>query len=242
MSAPAFADPARESQAVFRAILDAIARPGTVLALRRARSRRRRRSAAAAAALLTLADFETPLWLAPVVRRGRGRRLAEIPHRRAARALAGPAAFALVDAEADALDLARFASGTADYPDRSTTIVAQLARSRAAGSCGSRARAAGRSGAARVTPAHGFPRAMAANGGGFPLGVDLILAAGDEVAALPRSTRIIGRRLMYVAVKGGERAIRNAHALLADRRRGDGRRPRSRSRRSTSSSPSPSTG
>ena len=26
---------------------------------------------------------------------------------------------------------------------------------------------------------------------------------------------------MYVAVKGGERAIRNAHALLADKRRGD---------------------
>ena len=26
---------------------------------------------------------------------------------------------------------------------------------------------------------------------------------------------------MYVAVKGGERAIRNAHALLADRRRGN---------------------
>src|SRR5277367_6117542 len=30
-----------------------------------------------------------------------------------------------------------------------------------------------------------------------------------------------GRGLMYVAVKGGERAIRNAHALLADVRRGD---------------------
>jgi alpha-D-ribose 1-methylphosphonate 5-triphosphate synthase subunit PhnI len=26
---------------------------------------------------------------------------------------------------------------------------------------------------------------------------------------------------MYVAVKGGEAAIRNAHRLLADRRRGD---------------------
>jgi len=26
---------------------------------------------------------------------------------------------------------------------------------------------------------------------------------------------------MYVAVKGGERAIENAHALLADARRGD---------------------
>jgi alpha-D-ribose 1-methylphosphonate 5-triphosphate synthase subunit PhnI len=30
---------------------------------------------------------------------------------------------------------------------------------------------------------------------------------------------------MYVAVKGGERAIRNAHALLADKRRGDRRTP-----------------
>ena len=31
---------------------------------------------------------------------------------------------------------------------------------------------------------------------------------------------------MYVAVKGGERAIANAHALLANRGRGDSRLPR----------------
>ena len=30
---------------------------------------------------------------------------------------------------------------------------------------------------------------------------------------------------MYVAVKGGEKAIRNAHALLAEKRRGDTRVP-----------------
>jgi len=30
---------------------------------------------------------------------------------------------------------------------------------------------------------------------------------------------------MYVAVKGGERAIENAHTLLADARRGAARRP-----------------
>ena len=40
---------------------------------------------------------------------------------------------------------------------------------------------------------------------------------------------------MYVAVKGGERAIRNAHALLADVRRGDRATPESRRRISTSS-------
>ncbi len=39
---------------------------------------------------------------------------------------------------------------------------------------------------------------------------------------LPRTTRITERgALMYVAVKGGEAAIANAHRLLADRRRGD---------------------
>ena len=42
---------------------------------------------------------------------------------------------------------------------------------------------------------------------------------------------------MYVAVKGGENAIDNAHRLLADARRGDPRRAGNlRSRRSTSSS------
>ena len=45
---------------------------------------------AAAAALLTLADFETPLWIAPsfAAASGRGRRLSHVPHRRAARAVA----------------------------------------------------------------------------------------------------------------------------------------------------------
>ncbi len=48
---------------------------------------------------------------------------------------------------------------------------------------------------------------------------------------------------MYVAVKGGERAIRNAHALLADKRRGDRGDARARRpRRSTNSSRSPSIG
>jgi len=47
---------------------------------------------------------------------------------------------------------------------------------------------------------------------------------------------------MYVAVKGGERAIRNAHALLADKRRGDRATPELTRSRSRSNSPSPSSG
>ncbi len=84
----------------------------------------------------------------------------------------------------------------------------------------------GASQARRSFAPHRFPTTLSRNGaanrGGFPLGVDLILAAGAKLACLPRSVVISGEaRLMYVAVKGGERAIANAHALLADERRGD---------------------
>ena len=47
---------------------------------------------------------------------------------------------------------------------------------------------------------------------------------------------------MYVAVKGGERAIENAHRLLAEERRGDPEVPELSLARSSSSSPSRWTG
>ncbi len=37
-----------------------------------------------------------------------------------------------------------------------------------------------------------FLAQWARNRAGFPLGVDLILVAGDRIACLPRSTRILG--------------------------------------------------
>ncbi len=80
-----------------------------------------------------------------------------------------------------------------DYPDRSTTIVLQL-RSLSRGVLLWLA-GPGIHGDAtlRADPLpHGFREQWQANAVAFPLGVDLILAAGDEVAALPRSTRITG--------------------------------------------------
>ena len=85
MSALAFADPTFESQAAFRRIMRALSAPGTILTCGRGAAppaplAARRRGAA----LLTLADFETPLWIAPSFPRS-GRRLSCLPHRRAAR-------------------------------------------------------------------------------------------------------------------------------------------------------------
>src|SRR5271166_1858742 len=126
VSTLAFADPVFESQAAFRAILAAMARPGAILACGEGLAPPAPLSPAAAAAILALADFETPLWIAPSLLAGEiasylkfntGAPLAASPDK---------AAFALIDAAADALRLADFAQGTQEYPDRSTTIVVQL--------------------------------------------------------------------------------------------------------------------
>ena len=67
MSALAFADPTFESQTAFRRIMRAMSAPGTILACGEALAPPPPLARAAAAALLTLADFETPLWIAPRV-------------------------------------------------------------------------------------------------------------------------------------------------------------------------------
>lgn len=193
MSAPAFADPARDSQAAFRVILDAIARPGTVNPCGAALAPPAPLGQAAAGVLLTLADFETPLWLAPAFAKGEAAAWLAF-HTGARRApSAGEASFALVDAADGDIDLARFAQGTPDYPDRSTTVILQLDSLRRGESL--RLAGPGVRGEAtlRMDPLpRDFRGLWAANGATFPLGVDLILAAGAEVAALPRSTRIVG--------------------------------------------------
>ena len=191
MSALAFADPTFESQAAFRRIMRALSAPGTILACGEALAPPPPLARAAAATLLTLADFETPLWIAPSFPAAIGDYLAF--HTGAPRAAApDKAAFALVDLSVDALDLARFASGTAEYPDRSTTIVIQPSSF----AIGPRLRLSGPGIKGESTLAvsplpKDFVAQWAANRAGFPLGVDLIFVADDRLAALPRSTAII---------------------------------------------------
>ena len=194
MSALAFADPAFESQAAFRAILRAVASPGAIESCGLGLAPPSPLSPAAAAAILTLADFETPLWIAPSLAEG-GEAAAYIKFHSGAPLAASPrdAAFALLDLERHGLDLKSFAQGAQDYPDRSTTIVAQtrsLARR-----TGMRISGPGVRGTADIEfgqrPAD-FLSQWEANRSTFPLGVDLILAHGAELAALPRSVRVAG--------------------------------------------------
>jgi alpha-D-ribose 1-methylphosphonate 5-triphosphate synthase subunit PhnH len=194
MSALAFADPAFESQAAFRAILKAIASPGAIEACGRGLAPPSPLCPAAAAAILTLADFETPLWIAPSFA-ANDELVAYLKFHTGAPRAAAPdaAAFALIQLESDALDLKSFAQGAPEYPDRSTTIVAQtrsLARRSDMRITGPGVRETAEIVFAPIPP--DFLSQWQANHSTFPLGVDLILAHGCELAALPRSVRVTG--------------------------------------------------
>ncbi|HMK81835.1 MAG TPA: phosphonate C-P lyase system protein PhnH [Xanthobacteraceae bacterium] len=192
MVAAAFSDPVLAAQATFRAVLDASARPGTVVALTQALSVPAPLAAGAGAIALTLCDHDTPVWLdaplaaAPAVgewlRFHTATRLTDNP--------AG-AAFALVSDARALPPFETFNPGTLEYPDRSTTLVVQVESFDAGtpfvlagpGIAGARA--------IRVAslPADIAAR-LAANRRLFPRGVDLLLVAGSAIMALPRTTRV----------------------------------------------------
>jgi alpha-D-ribose 1-methylphosphonate 5-triphosphate synthase subunit PhnH len=190
MTAAAFDAQALGAQATFRALLDALSRPGTARTLGPdLPAPPPGMGAGLYAAILALADFETTVWLAPEfaetapdLRFQVGARLVDAP---------ADAAFALA-ADGTALPpLAVFAQGDDAYPDRSTTLLAEVGTLRTAG--GWRLTGPGIADEARLEAA-GLPADFIAqwaeNHARFPRGVDLFLFAGATVVGLPRTTLI----------------------------------------------------
>ncbi len=181
-----FSAPGPEAARAFRTLLDAMARPGSRQRVAGARPPLPL-SPAAGTALLALADAETPLWLPDRLSGAAADWLAF--HTNAPRTAPERAVFALGRWE-ELAPIARFAAGTPDYPDRSATLLVEVAALEG----GPELRL---SGPGLPAPAVFAPRlpedaaaALAANAARFPLGVDLVFAAGGEIAALPRSTRL----------------------------------------------------
>lgn len=189
--APAFPDPTRGSQAVFRRVMEAMARPGVIQDLGFAPDAPQGLDRAAGALALTLFDFETPVWLDPGLRGGPaegwirfhcGAPLTQDP-------LA--AAFALVADIPAAPPVAAFNLGDAKYPDRSTTLILQISALEGGPPVvltGPGVKTEMSLGLAGLP--EGFWAQAQANHEQFQFGVDFIFVAGDRVTALPRSTRV----------------------------------------------------
>ena len=187
-----FSNPVFDAQAIFRAVMDAMARPGTVQPVKALAQPPQPLSPVAAAIALTLCDNDTPLWLDPSLKQvatvaswlrfHTGAPLANTP---------ADAHFAVVAEPTALIAFENFAQGTQEYPDRSTTLVLQVASL----SSGEKLRLEGPGvdGSATIAPAplpRHFVEQWKQNRARFPRGVDLVLAAPEGIACLPRTTRI----------------------------------------------------
>ena len=171
--------------------MNALARPGRPLAFRAALEPVGPLPPNAAALALALLDFEVNYHLAPSLAAAEGSLTFHTGSRRTDRR--DEAAFAFLDLAHDPLDLSAFAQGIAEYPDRSTTIVA-LAPGFGVTN-GPELSGPGIRGTERL-PVEGLPGDFAtqwrANAARFPLGVDLLFVAADGLVGLPRSSRLVG--------------------------------------------------
>lgn len=187
-----FGDPVFASQSVFRAVMDAMARPGTIQAIATDAMPPAPLNAAAAAVVLSLADSDTPLWLDVELAKSEAVKGWLAFHTGAP--LASPpsdAVFALAANPAAVPPLAGFALGTQEYPDRSTTLIVQV-ESLTGGPVltltgpGIETK---QTIAPRPMPGH-FEVQWREINGLYPRGLDLILAAPDAVICLPRTAHI----------------------------------------------------
>ncbi|MGE3150274.1 MAG: phosphonate C-P lyase system protein PhnH [Pseudorhodoplanes sp.] len=184
------------AQATFRAILQAVARPGTIQPITPpAPSLPQALTASMAAIALTLCDQDTPVWLADSFRVDNtipdwlrfhcGCRISIEP-RDAAFGFAQAAAFPGLDS---------FNAGTPDYPDRSATLILQVESLTGGTALVLRGPGIQDQHLLQVTPlpVDLLPQ-LEANRALFPRGVDVLLAAPNAVAALPRTTFVTKER------------------------------------------------
>ncbi|MBR1091685.1 phosphonate C-P lyase system protein PhnH [Bradyrhizobium manausense] len=189
---PGFVDKVLSAQSTFRSVMDAMARPGAVQRIVPMAGTAGPMMRGMAAIALTLFDHDTPLWLDP--------RMAEstdvlkwLKFHTGAPVIqdSSIAAFALISDGVLLPDLQRFALGTNEYPDRSTTVIVQVESLDSGPSF--ELRGPGIDGVATlqasVKPFDLF-ELLRINETLFPRGIDVVLVADDAVVAIPRTTRV----------------------------------------------------
>ncbi len=185
---PGFQGAVHDGQRTFRALLNALARPGLVQTTA-VLTPPEGLVPSCAAATLTLLDLETTLWLQvgiPEAVRSwllfhTGCRFTPDPHR---------ADFALITDLATAPALTEFNFGNAEYPEASTTLLMQLPT--LAGGAPVSLQGPGIQGAITVDLPVGdeFWLQWQAMGDRYPLGIDAWCFAGEQVVGLPRTSRL----------------------------------------------------
>ena len=192
---PGFVDKVLSAQSTFRSVMDAMARPGTVQRIVPMAGSPGPMMRGTAAIALTLFDHDTPLWLdARMAERSDVVKWLKFHTGAPVVQDSSIASFALISDGALLPALERFALGTNEYPDRSTTVILQVESLDSGRSFA--LRGPGIDGVATlqasIRPFDLFER-LQFNEALFPRGIDLVLVADDAVVAIPRTTRVVNK-------------------------------------------------
>jgi alpha-D-ribose 1-methylphosphonate 5-triphosphate synthase subunit PhnH len=190
-----FADKVLSAQSTFRSVMDAMARPGSVQRITAVAGAPVAMMRGTAAIALTLFDHDTPLWLDPG--------MSETPDvtkwlkfHTGAPVIADSSicSFALISDARALPGLDRFAFGSNEYPDRSTTLILQVERLTQGPVLELRGPGIDGTAVLRATiqPADLLQR-LEINQTLFPRGIDVVLVHDDAIVAIPRTTRLTAR-------------------------------------------------
>lgn len=188
---PGFRDPVFGSQAVFRTLMSCVAYPGRIYTLDESVSGPGTLDPATTAACLCLIDSDTPLWLDAGARSGDVRTYFQFHCGAPLTDEPSVACFAVATEAAQLSDLTVFYPGDVEYPDRSTTLIAQVASLRGGAATTWSGPGIKTKAVTRIAglPA-GFWSSWELNRALYPLGLDVFFTCGREVMALPRSIEV----------------------------------------------------
>lgn len=188
---PGLSDVAQDSQAVFRACLSALSRPGRIVEIDVAMERFAGLCAAAHAIALALFDQDVAVWLSPDLADGPVPAQLRFHTGCALVEDARDADFAILGQAADPPRLDAFAAGHEANPEHATTLVLQV--DRIISGDGWRLTGPGIRGETRLQ-ADGLPKDFATqwarNASRFPCGLDVFLVCGNRLVGLPRSVTL----------------------------------------------------
>ncbi len=186
-----FAEPVFHAQSVFKLMMDAMARPGTIQTVAPDALTPAPLGVASGAIALTLCDHDTPVWLSSGLAKSAVPQWLGFHTGAPVTPEKAEARFAFVEAGTSLSSFGLFAAGTQEYPDRSTTVVIELADIE-----GGRKLALMGPGIKTVTDIAplGLPdtflRLWTENRALFPRGIDIVLTSGSRFVCLPRTTKI----------------------------------------------------
>lgn len=185
-----FTDPVFDAQFVFDAVMNAMARPGTIAEISGLGKGPAPINSMTAAILLTLCDSDTPVWCDTAVEKN-GSLRDWIVFQTGAPTVdyLADAHFAVITNPALIPDLATLSQGTQDYPDRSTTLIIQVEAINKNGAFNLKGPGIESSITFGVNPlSPNFLDQWTANNQRFPRGVDVIFVSSDQLVCLPRTT------------------------------------------------------